>query len=184
MDLKIVTPAMTQIQKYIETAESLITEARDFIARKKMSLNEGMHFSFGLVRQSPEQARLILATNVIEPIEAIVEKHIRFLKNIYSLGYDWVKQELIPRYQRIASVLRDMPLNTHILLQMRVLEPAIALFDHLPAFIESAKNETVSRMKQSFVQIRLLARDCLEFIGEQLKKSSFWDGKQRMRPAM
>lgn len=184
MDVKIVTPTLTQIQKYIETAEGLITETKEFIARKKISLNEGIHFSSSLVRQGPDRVRLILEKNIIEPVKAIAEKQLEFLKNIYRICRDWFDQEVIPRCRQIASTLHDMPLNTRILLQMRVLEPATAQFDNLPAFIGSVKSGSAGLLKQSLLQIRALARACLEFIEEQIKKSSFWDGKHRIRPAM
>lgn len=184
MDVKIVTPALTQIQKYIDTAEDLITEAKEFIARKKLSLNEGIHFSSGLVRQSPDQVRLILEKNMIEPVKAIVEKQLRSLETIYHIGRDWLEREVIPRYRRIVAILRDMPLSTRIFLQMRVLEPATAQLGNLSAFIQSVKSGSAGLLKQSLLQIRALVRACLEFIEEQIKKSSFWDGKHRMRPAM
>jgi hypothetical protein len=186
VDIKIVTPALGQIQKYIEATESLIAEVRDFIARKKISMNEGIIHSSSLVRQSPEQVRMILEKNIISPIKAIVEKHVRSLKIIYRVCHDWVERELITRYERIISALRDIPLNTRILLQMRVLEPALAQIENLSALVQgqNVKNAAAGRLKQSFAKIRQLANECLEFIEEQIKKSPFWDGKQRMRPAM
>ncbi|MGZ8143702.1 MAG: hypothetical protein ACXW0L_04895 [Methylosarcina sp.] len=184
IDVKIVAPALTQIQKYIQAMESLIAEARDLIGRKKIFLNEGISISSNLVRQSPNQVRLILEKNIIEPVKAIVEKSVQYSRIIYRMCRDWVEQELINRYERIAFSVRDMLLKTHIILQMRLLEPARAQVDHLPALAQSIKNATVSRVNRSLIQIRQLSRQGFEFIDEQIKKSSFWDGKQRMKPAM
>ncbi|MGR9086839.1 MAG: hypothetical protein ACU841_07175 [Gammaproteobacteria bacterium] len=188
IDEKIVTPVLTQIQKYIEAAEGLIAETRELVRNKKAQLQDGLDATSALVRQGPDQARAYLVETVIEPVLASVERVTRLARGYHHESRVWIERELVGRYtassEKLSFAAREIPLNAKIILQTRVGEPVKACVENLPALLQGLKEKRDVLLRQSIGKIQQVLQAICHWIAEMIKGSTFWDGKQRMQTAV
>ncbi len=187
IDATIVNPVLTQIQKYIDMTEGLIAEARDFINKKRAFLHENLNATTNLMSQSPDQAIRYFEKTVVEPAHTLIKNILVAVDSNNKAGKVWLEQELVGPgkvlIDRIVFTVRELPLDTRIIIQTRVIDPALALVGHLPSIINNLGENSVVRFKSLLIRLSQLIQQCLDFIEDQIKKSSFWDGKTRMQAA-
>jgi hypothetical protein len=187
MDVNLINPVLTQIRKYIELIEGLVAEAGAFIGSKKVQVQDNFNATSNFIQRCPSYAQAYFEKNLLAPANAIVKKTMQSADNSYKVGMDRLEQELLKPgkalFDRIVFVARELPLNARLILQTRVLDPALVYVDNMPGYINEVGAGIVARLKQLIKQIRHLIQQCLDFIEEQIKKSQFWDGKHRMRAA-
>lgn len=187
VDIKLVNPVLTQIQKYLERVECLVAEAKDFISNKKAKLQDNLNYTSNLIHQAPGYAINYFEKNVVEPANALVKKTMQAVDSSYKGGMDWFEQELLDPgkiiLDRIVFVAQEWPLDAKLVLQTRVIDPVLTYADNLPGYLNEFWVKLLALIKHLIILIRKMIQQSLDFIAEQVKKSSFWDGKQRMQAA-
>lgn len=184
IDQKLVNPALTQIQKYIEIIQSLVDETRDFIRRKKLLLNENFQATSNLVQQCPDHAIRYFERRVFDPASAMIEELTQLIVSNYKVFRESLDRHLVHPGQtvveRMIFIARELPSNGKVIWQTRVIDPALAYLGELPELARQLWARVMSWINKIITQIRQGVEQCADFLAEQVKKSPFWDGKNRM----
>lgn len=164
IDEKIINPTLTQIQKQIEIIQSVVHESTYFINKKKMLIYQNIHTTTNAVNKYPQQAK----------------KH-------FDLAMALLEQKVIHPckvlYEEITVALLALPSQSRIIFQIRVLDPALQQMDTAAVLGRKFYSNAIGWLNNSLRQIKISAAQALTTIGEKIKKSSFWDGKNRMQGA-
>jgi|GEM_PF-997940 len=186
-DIQSVSAVIGHIQRHIELVQVFIDDVQQFIQQKYAQIHENYKSALNLLQQAPDQAHGYYQKHIVEPADTLIKKAITSAESHYKNGRTWLEQELIDPgrvlLDRIAFLARELPLDARLTLQLRVIDPALSYMDNLPTVINGVRVDIAAWIKALLSQLGHLMKQFLEYVEEQIKKSSFWDGKNRMQQA-
>jgi hypothetical protein len=187
LDAKLVNPVLTQIRQCIAVIEGLVAETGAFIRSCKAQLQGNISATSDFIHQGPGYALVCFEKKVVAPANLLIKKTRQAADDNYKVGRVWFEQELQKPgkviFNRIVFVARELPLDARLVLQTRVLDPALMYIDKVPGYINAAGVRIAVTYKQLTKLLVDFIQQCLDFIEEQVKKSQFWDGKHRTQAA-
>ncbi len=184
IDEKIVNPALTQIQQQIDVIHGIVHEAKDFISKKKLLIQENINVTSHIVQQCPDQAIRYFEKLVVEPGRILVHNTVELIDTNAKNSRDLINQKIIfpgkVWYDKALVSTHALPTQGQYFFQVWVMEPVMQKVNTLPTLkvkligtgetlIDNLKNQLQSGIKQS-----------LENTAEAIKKSQFWDGKRKI----
>lgn len=86
-------------------------------------------------------------------------------------------------YDRLAHFAKELPSDISVLFQMRVVDPLRSFINAIPRATEDLGGASKTRIKQLIGYNRKLIRKFIGFLSNEIKKSPFWDGKNRAASA-
>lgn len=187
IDDKMVKPVLGEIRRNVETLQSFVDQTRDVIKQKQAILRENTQVTVNLLQRSPDHALRYLDQSVIEPARFAVhhvseQAVLRYTAVIQQLQAE-VLQPGVRHYQRLQHVARELPSDVSVLFQMRVVEPLRAFIDDIPRVTDKVGGSSKAQLKQLIGYNRKLIRQFIDFLSNEIKKSPFWDGKNKIASA-
>lgn len=187
IDEKMVRPLLGEIRRNIEVLQGFVDQTRMIIKQKQQLLLENTQATVNLIQRCPDQAMRYIEQTFVEPtrfaLHHITEQTaIRYAAVIQQLEEEVLKPG-VRHYQRMAHLAKELPSDISVLFQMRVVEPLLAFIHGLPRATDDLSGASKDHLKQLIGYNRKLIRQFIEFLSNQIKKSSFWDGKNRTASA-
>lgn len=187
IDTNIINPVVLQIQKSIDTLQQFTEEVNAFIAKGKNNLSGTINTTSDLLRKTPDQVKALLDERALKPLHEAVDKAYAWSSHYYHESLKRYERESVERVQAISkrmnSLIRELPLDAKIIVQTRVIDPVWVQMDNVPGLLNQFAENTQTWLKQTIEKIQQILRDILDYIADLIKKSSFWDGKQRVAGA-
>lgn len=185
LDIKLVSVVLGHIQQYIDLVQSFVDDVQQFIQQKYAEIHDHYKIALNLLQQAPDQAYGYYQKRLVEPADAFIKKTLHSAHSHYKTGRLWLELELIDPglalLDRIVFLARELPLEARRILQTRVIEPALNYMDQLPTIINGIRVDISAWIMALLKQLGRLVQQFLAFIEDQITKSSFWDGKNRMQ---
>jgi len=186
-DERMVRPVLGEIRRNIDLLQDFVEQTRVVIKQKQLLLRENTHATVNLIQRGPDQAIRYFEESILEPTRFALHH----LGEAAAIRYAAVVQQLQDEvlkpgarsYQRLAHLAKELPSDISVLFQMRVLEPLQAFMNDLPRATDALGGTSKARVKQVIGYNRRLIRQFIEFLTNEIKKSSFWDGKNRIASA-
>ncbi len=187
IDEKMVRPVLGEIRRNIEVLQSFVEQTRDVIKQKQLLLRENTLSTVTLIQRCPDQAIRYVEGRIVEPARSTAhhltqQAAMRYAAVVQQLEEDVLKPG-VRNYQRIAHLAKEMPSDVSVLFQMRVVEPLLAFINGIPRATEDLGGASKAQLKQLIGYNRKLIRQFIEFLANEIKNSSFWDGKNRIASA-
>jgi hypothetical protein len=150
-------------------------------------LRENTQVTVNLIQRCPDQAIRYFEETIIEPTRFAM----RHISRETAVRYAAVVQQLqegvlkpgVRNYQRMAHLAKELPSDISVLFQMRVVEPLLAFIHAIPRATDDLSGMSKTHLKQLIGYNRKLIRKFIEFLSNEIKNSSFWDGKNRTASA-
>jgi hypothetical protein len=187
IDEKMVRPVLSEIRRNIDLLQGFVDQTREVIKQKRQLLRENSQATVNLIQRSPDQALRYLEETIIEPtrfaLQHITQQAaIRYAAVIQQLEEDVLKPG-VRNYQRVAHLAKELPSDISVLFQMRVVEPLLVFIHNIPQTADDLGGTSMAHLKQLIGYNRKLIRQFIEFLSDEIKKSPFWDGKNRTASA-
>ena len=186
-DIKVVSSVLDYIQKYIELVQGFANETQDFIHHKYEQVHYNFKTALELLQKAPEQVHGYFQKHIVVPADNIVKTTLKTADSHYKAGQEWLQHKLVDPgmalLDQIAFLARELPLDARLTWQQRVIDPALSYMDKLPTVVNGIRVDISAWIKALLRQLSSLMQQCLNSIEEQIKKSSFWDGQNRMHQA-
>ncbi len=187
IDEKIVNPALTQIQQQIDVIQGIVSEAKDFISKKKMLIQENINVTSNIVHQCPDQAIRYFEELVVEPGRLLVNNTVELVDHNVKNSKYLVEQKIIypskEWYDRAVMMAHALPTQGQFLFQVWLAEPIMQKINALPTIKEKLHGHTEGLLKSLKNQLVTGAEQALSNAIDAIKKSPFWDGKRKVEVA-
>lgn len=187
IDDKMVRPVLSEIRRNIDLLQAFVDQTREVIKQKQQLLRENTQTTVNLIQRCPDQAIRYVEGKIVEParfaIHHVAEQTaIRYAALVQRLEEEVLKPG-VRNYHRFAHLAKELPSDVSVLFQMRVVEPWLAFIREMPRATDDLTGASRARLKQVIGYNRKLIRQFIEFLSNEIKKSSFWDGKNRIASA-
>jgi len=187
IDEKIINPALVQIQQQIEVIQGIVHEAKDFISKKKLLIHENIHTTSNIVHQCPDQAVIYFEKWVVEPARLVIREVIELVDNTVKDGQHRVGQKIIHPcklwYDKAIIVVQGLPMQSQVIFHVWLAAPVMQRLDALPVIGKELGANAEAVLKHLVDQLKSGVEQGFEKTIEAIKKSSYWDGKHKMKAA-
>jgi hypothetical protein len=181
IDEKVINPTVTQIQQQIKTAQEFVDEAKTILIGKKKLIDSQILMARDKAVQCPEQARLYVENSVIKPAQVLLNQTLQTINNQVKTTQSVVENKAIypgkVLLDGMVTTAQSLPDKFQTLLQAQVL-------DRLAKGTKKAANiypNTLTYLGKTTGRISDIFNQALSEITNQVKKSSFWDGKNKIK---
>jgi glycine cleavage system regulatory protein len=183
IDEKMVRPVLSEIRRNIDVLQGFVDQTREVIKQKQRLLRENTQATVNLIQRCPDQAMRYFEETIIEPTRFAMrhiteEAAVRYAAVVQQLQEDVLKPG-VRNYQRMTHLAKELPSDISVLFQMRVVEPLLAFASAIPRATEDLSGVSKTHLKQLIGYNRKLIKEFIEFLSNEIKKSPFWDGKNR-----
>jgi glycine cleavage system regulatory protein len=187
IDEKLVRPVLGEIRRNIDQLQGFVDQTREVIRQKQRLLRENTQATVNLIQRSPDRAIRYFEHTILEPTRFAMhhisqQTAIRYAAVVQQLQEEVLKPG-VRNYERLTHFARELPSDISVLFQMRVVEPLLSFINAIPSTTEDFGSTTKAQVKQLIGYNRKLIREFIEFLSNEIKKSPFWDGKNRIASA-
>lgn len=187
IEKKFIGPMLTEIRRDIDVLRGLVDQTREVIKQKQKLLQENTQAAIHLVQRFPDQAMHFMEQSIIAPTRFALH-HVKEQSAIsYAAVVQRLEEELLKpgmlKYERLAYLAKELPSDISVLFQMRVVDPLRAFMNDIPRVTDDLTGASKAHLNQVINYNRKLIKQFIEFLSEEIRKSPFWDGKNRMASA-
>jgi septal ring factor EnvC (AmiA/AmiB activator) len=185
MNEKIINPAVTQIQQHIKTVQELVDESKAVLIEKKAFVDTRILFVRDQVAQCPEQAKLHVEKSIIAPAQALYHQTLESIGSQAKTTRNLVENKAIypakVLFDEIAATAESLPDKFMSLLQTQFLEPITQAKKKAASVANTIYPDTIDFISKKTGCVGDIFHQALSEIANQVKKSPFWDGKNRVK---
>ena len=185
LDTKLIHPVLNQIRQQLELVERLIDEAERFLAESKQIIHQNIQKVLEIADKSPAQALRYFEKTIVEPILSLVHQVLETSKQRLQATRHYIDQKwLLPSrslYDQALDLLTALPIQSQVMFQIRILEPAHQTLNSLWVQSRQLSNDSMSALKKLLTQLMNLIDQSLTNVSDAIKNSQFWDGKHRIQ---
>lgn len=185
IDEKVINPTISQIQQHVKTAQELVNEAKAVLIEKKAFVDNRILFARDKVVRCPEQAKLYVERSVITPAQALYNQTVESIGSQARTTRNLVEDKAIypgkVLFSQIASTTQSLPDKFMDLLQAQVIEPVTQANKKAASVANTIYPDTVDFIIKKTDCIGDIFHQALSEIANQVKKSQFWDGKNKVK---
>jgi len=187
IDDKMIRPVLAEIRRNIDMLRDYVDQTRKIIKQKQQLLRENSQATINLFQRCPDQAIRYVEETLIEPTRFALhhineQAAIRYAAVVQRLEEEILKPG-VRNYQRMAHLARELPSDISVWFQMRVVEPLLAFIQAIPGAAEDLTGASKAQLKHLIDYTRQLIKQFIEFLSNEIRKSTFWDGKNRIASA-
>jgi hypothetical protein len=187
IDEKMVRPVLGEIRRNIDLLQGFVDQSREVIKQKRRLLRENTQATVNLIQSCPDQAVHYFERTILEPTRFAMHHLSQQAAIRYAAVIQQVQEEILKpgvrNYDRLAHFAKELPSDISVLFQMRVVDPLLAFIGTIPQATEELGGTSKAQIKQLIGYNRKLIREFIEFLTKEIKKSPFWDGKNRIASA-
>jgi CHAD domain-containing protein len=185
MDEKFINPTVSQIQQHIKTAQELVDEAKAILFEKKKLVDNTILIARDKAIHCPEQAKDYIKKSIIEPAWAMVNQRLESLRVQAKTTRNLVEDKAIypskVMLDEIVATAQNLPDKVLAFLQAQVVSPLAQTNKKASSVAVNIYPDTVDYLRKTSGRFVDIANQALSEITDQVKKSPFWDGKNKVK---
>jgi chromosome segregation ATPase len=185
LDEKIINPTLVQIQQHIKTAQEFVDEAKVILSEKKALVDNRILIARDKVVQCPEQAKLYVEKSFIAPAQALFNQTLESINTQAKTTRNLVENKAIypgkVLYDEIVTTAQSLPDKALALLQVQVIEPVSHVNKKVTSVAINIYPDTVNHLGKTATRISDIFKQAFSEVTDQIKKSPFWDGKNKLK---
>ncbi|EIC30663.1 MULTISPECIES: hypothetical protein [Methylomicrobium] len=187
IDERMVRPVLGEIRRNIGLLQGFVDHSREVIKQKQRLLRENTQATVSLIQRSPDKAMHYFEQAILEPTRFAMHHISQQTAIRYAAVIQQLQEEVLKpgarNYDRLAHFAKELPSDISVLFQMRVVDPLRSFINAIPRATEDLGGASKTRIKQLIGYNRKLIRKFIGFLSNEIKKSPFWDGKNRAASA-
>lgn len=185
IDEKVINPTVTQIQQHIKTAQEFVDEAKELLAGKKALVDNRILVARDKVVQCPEQAKLYVDKSVIEPVQALFNQTLESINTQVKTTRNLVENKAIypgkVLFDEVVSTAQNLPDRVLAVFQAQVAEPFFDASNKATFVTKNIYPDTLAYVDKTTGRMNDIFKQALYEITDLVKKSPFWDGKDKLK---
>jgi chromosome segregation ATPase len=185
IDEKVINPTVSQIQQHIKSAQELVDETKAVIIEKKAFIDDRILFARDKVVQCPEQAKSYVEKSVIAPAQVLYNQTLESIGSQAKTTRSLVENKAIypgkVLYEEIVATAQSLPDKLMGLLQAQVIEPIAQANKQISSVVDTIYPDAIDLISKKTGRFGDIFHQALSEIANQIKKSPFWDGKDRLK---
>jgi CHAD domain-containing protein len=185
MDEKVINPTVSQIQQHIKTAQEFVDEAKAILFEKKKQVDNTILIARDKAIHCPEQAKGYVEKSIIEPAWAMVNQRLESLRIQAKTTRNLVEDKAIypskVLLDEIIATAQNLPDKVLAFLQAQVVSPLAQTNKKASSLAINIYPDTLDYLRKKFGRFGDIANQALSEITDQVKKSPFWDGKNKVK---
>lgn len=185
MDEKVINPTVSQIQQHIKTTQEFVDEAKAILFEKKKQVDNAILIARDKAIHCPEQAKGYVEKSIIEPAWAIVNQRLESLRIQAKTTRNLVEDKAIypskVLLDEIVATAQNFPDKVLVFLQAQVVSPLAQTNKKASSLVVNIYPDTLDYLRKKFGRFGDIANQALSEITDQVKKSPFWDGKNKVK---
>jgi hypothetical protein len=183
MDEKIINPTVAQIQQQIKTAQEFVGEAKEILIEKKTWVDKSILTAKETVVEYPELVKIYVEKSIILPALALFNQTLDTVSNQAITSRNVVEDRAIypskVLLEEILNKLQDLP----DLVNAQIIAPLLEANKKASSVANDIYPNTLDYINKKLMLISDIVNQALFEIADQVKKSPFWDGKNKINPA-
>lgn len=183
MDEKIITPTVTQIQQHIKTVQEFVGEAKEILIEKKSWVDQLILTAKETIVEYPELAKIYIEKSIILPVLALFNQTLDTVSNQAITTRNLVEDRAIypskVLLEDILNKLQDLP----DVVKAQMIAPLLEANKKATSVAADIYPNTLDYINKKLMLISDIVNQALFEIADQVKKSPFWDGKNKINPA-
>jgi hypothetical protein len=185
MDEKVITPTVSQIQQHIKTAQEFVDEAKSILLEKKALVDNTILTTKDKVVQCPELAKAYVEKSIITPTQAVLSQALESINSRVKTTRNLVEDKaLYPGkllFDEISYTAQNLPDKARALVQAQIVAPLAHANKKASSVAGNIYPDTLNYLGKTTGHIGDIFKQALSEITDQVKKSPFWDGKNKMK---
>ncbi|MSS76532.1 MAG: hypothetical protein EXR90_06645 [Methyloglobulus sp.] len=185
IDEKVINPTVSQIQQHIKSAQELVDEAKAVIIEKKAFVDSRILLVRDKAVQCPELAKLYVEKSVIAPAQALYNQTLETIGGQAKATRSLVENKAIypgkALCDEIVATAQSLPDKLMSLLRGQVIEPIVQANKKVSSVADTIYPDTIDFLNKKTGRLGDILHQALSEIASQIKKSPFWDGKDRLK---
>ena len=185
MDEKVIHPTVSQIQQHIKTAQEFVDEAKAILFEKKKLVDNTILMARDKVTQCPEQAKGYVEKTIIAPAQAMISQTLGSFsmqaKTTRSLVEDKAIYPGKLLFEEIVSAAQNLPDKVLQLFQAQVIAPLTQANKKAASVSRHIYPDTLDYLRKTSGRLGDIVNQALLEVADMVKKSPFWDGKNKVK---
>jgi hypothetical protein len=185
IDEKVINPTVSQIKQHIKSAQELVDEAKAVILEKKAFVDGRILFVRDKAVQCPELAKSYVEKSVIAPAQALYNQTLETISTQAKTTRNLVENKAIypgkVLCDEIVATAQSLPDKLMSLLRVQVIEPIAQANKKVSSVADTIYPDTIDLISKKTGRFGDIFHQALSEIANQVKKSPFWDGKDRLK---
>lgn len=185
MDEKVINPTVSQIQQHIKTAQEFVDEAKAILVEKKKLVDNTILIAREKAIHCPEQAKGYVEQSIIGPALAMVNQLLESLRMQAKTTRNLVEDKAIypskVLLDELVATAENLPDKVLAFLQAQVFRPLAQTNKKATSLAVDIYPDTLEYLRKKFGRFGDIANQALSEISDQVKKSPFWDGKDKIK---
>lgn len=185
MDEKVINPTLSQIQQHIKTAQEFVDEAKSILLDKKTLVDNTILTTKDKVVQCPEQAKAYVEKSIIAPAQAIFNQTLESFASQAKTTRNLVEDKAVypskVLLDELASTAKNLPDKVLGYFHAQVIDPLKLANSKANLVAKNIYPDTLHFFSKMTNRMGDTINQALSEIGDHVKKSPFWDGKNKIR---
>jgi hypothetical protein len=185
MDEKIINPTVTQIQQHIKTAQEFVDETKEILREKKALVDNNILMARNKVVQCPEQAKVYVEKSFIVPAQAVFNQTLESINLQVKTTRNLVEDKAIYPgkllFDEVIAAAQNLPDKARAILETQVAKPLAHANKKASSVAGNIYPDTLHYIDRATGRISDIFKQALSEITDQVKKSQFWDGKNKIK---
>lgn len=160
-------------------------EVKEILSEKRAFVDSRIVIARNKLVECPGQTRLYVEKSLVEPAQALLNKTLETIRNQANSTRNLVENKAIypgkVLYDEILIKIQSLPDKLVVLLQEQVLKPLKHTNNQASNIAKNIYPETTAFLIKKINRIDDIVKQALLEISEQIKKSPFWDGKNKVK---
>lgn len=185
IDERVINPTITQIQQNIKIVQEFVDETKTILMEKKVLLDSAILATKDKAVQCPEQAKAYVENSIIAPAQFVINQtldristQVQSTRNLVENKAIYPGKVLCDEFVRTAKNLTDKIKSQF---QAQVFSPLAASTKKASSIDDGIYPNTLEFLRKTIGCFGDIANQALFEIGDQVKKSSFWNGKNSLK---
>ena len=184
LDERLVNPTVSQIQQQLKTAQAFVDETKTLILAKKAQLDSNILIAKDKVLQSPGQAKSYIEKSLVSPAQMLFTKALDNVNQQIKATHETVADKVLypgkVMLDDMFDTVQALPGKTIAFLETQVIEPLGKAKQKATEVQATAIPNSFAAIEKTTSRIIDVIKQAQFEIGSQIKKSPFWNGKDRL----
>ncbi|NOS74671.1 MAG: hypothetical protein HOP36_09095 [Methyloglobulus sp.] len=185
MDEKVINPTVSQIQQHIKTAQEFVDEAKAILFEKKKLVDNTILIARDKAIHCPEQVKGYVEKSIISPALEMLNQRLESLRIQAKTTRNLIEDKAIypskVLLDEIIATAQNLPDKVLVFLQAQVVSPLAQTNKKASSLAVNIYPDTLDYLRKIAGLFSDLANQALSEITDQVKKSPFWDGKNKIK---
>lgn len=185
IDEKVINPTIIQIQQHIKTAQEFVDETKTILLEKKALVDSTILTTKDKVVQCPEQAKAYIEKSILAPAQIVINQTLESIGTQVKTKRALVEDKAIYPSKVLLDELvitaQNIPDKIKTQLQSKVADPLTATHKKVSTIADGIYPNTQDYLRKTTECFTDIVNQALFEIGDQVKKSPFWNGKNILK---